>query len=94
MLQSNIITLLGLEALPEERKIDLLEKITELVQKRILLRIAQPLSMEDRTKLLELAQSEKQQELDEFIAQKAPNMPQIIEEEVILIKKEMAAAAA
>ena len=94
MLQANIIALLGLEALPQEKKIELLEKVTELVQKRILLRVAQPLSMDDRTKLLELAQKEDQQALEDFIIQKAPNMPQIIEEEVTLVKKEMAAAAA
>jgi hypothetical protein len=92
MLQSNIIKLLGLESLPDERKIELLDKVTELVQKRILIRVAQPLSMEDRTKLLELAQGEKQEELNEFVAQKAPNMDMIIEEEVILVKQEMVSA--
>lgn len=46
-LSKNLITMLGLESLPEERRIAILQTASELVQKRILIRLMENLSDED-----------------------------------------------
>lgn len=46
-LSKNLITMLGLESLPEERRLSILQTASELVQKNILIRLMENLSDED-----------------------------------------------
>lgn len=46
-LSKNLITMLGLESLPEKRRIAILQTASELVQKRMLIRLMEDLSDED-----------------------------------------------
>ena len=87
MLNENIITLLGLEALPDERKAAILDQVSDLVQRRIMLRAMDSLKAEDKDRIIEI---EKNPELvASFLAEKVPNLEKITEEEIIKVKKEL-----
>lgn len=87
LLNENIIGLLGLESLPEAEKHAMLEKMTALIQKRLMLRVMDALSEEDAQKMARLEQNP--QEIFAFIAEKVPNFEEIVKEEVIKLKEEM-----
>ena len=54
ILDENIIHLLGLESLPDEEKGELVQKMSEVVQKNFMLRIMELLKSEDASKMAEL----------------------------------------
>lgn len=85
ILQQNIITALGIESLPDERKIALIDKMAELVQKRISLRLMEGLSESDAESLAKL-ESGSQEQKTEFLQAKFPNLADIIQEEIVAVK--------
>jgi len=87
----NIIALLGLESLPNEEKAALLEKMTELILKRVMLRVAEQLTEDDAKMLAESQMSPS--EMMAFAAEKVGNFEEILKEEVIKAKQEMLDAA-
>ncbi|MBT5338453.1 hypothetical protein HN858_04310 [Candidatus Falkowbacteria bacterium] len=87
LLQDNIIELLGLQTLPDERKQALVDKMTELVQKRLILRLMEQLADEDAKKMAELEQTPV--EMMNFLSEKFPNLEDIVNEEIIKVKQEM-----
>jgi hypothetical protein len=91
LLGENIIALLGLESLPDTEKLQMLEKMSLLVQKRVLLRVMDVLQDEDADKMAVLEQNP--QEMMAFIAERVPNFQEIVDEEVLKLKAEMLAAA-
>ena len=91
LLNENIIALLGLEALTNEEKIQMLDKMSLLVQKRVLLRIMDLLQDEDADVMATLENNP--QEMMAFVAEKVPNFTEIVEEEIMKLKAEMLNAA-
>lgn len=87
LLNENIIALLGLEALPDEEKVAMIEKMTDLVQKRVILRVMDLLAEEDAAKMAEMEKNPE--EVIAFIAEKVPNFDQIMQEEIVRLKQEM-----
>lgn len=87
LLQDNIIELLGLQTLQDERKQALVDKMTELVQKRLVLRLMEQLADEDAKKMAELEQTPV--EMMNFLSEKFPNLEDIVNEEIIKVKQEM-----
>lgn len=89
-LEANIIEMLGLESLPDERKIQTVEMMTNLVQKRLMLRILNQLSEEEKDEF-EKVLGGKDVDLAavEFIKTKIPNFDAIIKEEIIKVKQEL-----
>ena len=88
LLQQNIIGLLGLEALPNEEKIALLERMTDIVQKRVLLRVMEELPVKEQKKLAKMGKKQPE-EIMAYIEQKMPNFEPLVEEEILKLKKEM-----
>lgn len=91
ILEQNIIAELGLESLPEEQKISLLENMATLVQKRVMLRIMEILSEAEKDqfeKFLE-EKGEDAPEIAEFLREKIPNLDEVVKEEIIKLKKEV-----
>jgi len=87
LLNANIIQLLGLEALPDDRKAAILDQTSDLIQRRIMLRVMDQLKDEDKDKMLEI---EKDPEaLANFMAEKVPNLENITKEVVLEVKKEL-----
>ncbi|NQV00877.1 MAG: hypothetical protein HQ537_02035 [Parcubacteria group bacterium] len=90
LLQKNIISLLGLESLPEEKKIQLLEKLTDLVFKRTIIKVMELLSEADQEELGKLIDAGDSEKTNAFIAEKVPNFEEIMNKEIISVKEEMA----
>lgn len=91
LLQKNIISLLGLEALSQEKKIQLLEKVTDLVFKRTMVKVMEALSEKDQTELEKLIDAGDSDKTSEFVAEKIPNFEEIMNKEIIAVKEEMVA---
>jgi len=89
ILRKNIIVELGLQDLPEERKLNLLSKMSELIQKRVLLRTIRSLSVADKQEFDKLLGKENEQEIYQFLINKVPNIDEITDEEVIKFKEEI-----
>ncbi|MBI4708787.1 MAG: hypothetical protein HY764_01125 [Candidatus Portnoybacteria bacterium] len=89
VLKKNIITELGLDNLPEERKLELLGKMSDLIQKRVLLRVIKSLSLDDKEQFDKLLGQENEQEIYRFLISKVPNIDEITDEEVIRFKEEV-----
>lgn len=92
--QQNIINILGIESLSDERKAALVDQMTDLVQKRMLVRILDSLNEGKRTEFEKLLDQNDQAKLNEFIQGNVPNMADWLMEEVLKIKQEMADLAA
>lgn len=87
LLNENIISLLGLEALSPEEKTEMINTMSELVQKRVTLRLMDILSNEDQGKMSELENGDPAALLA-FITEKVPNLDEIVKEEVVRLKEE------
>jgi ElaB/YqjD/DUF883 family membrane-anchored ribosome-binding protein len=90
LLESNIIEELGLESLPEERKIAIVQMMTDLVQKRVMLRIMEVLSETEKDEFEKILKEkgEDAPEASEFLKEKIQNLDEIVREEVIKVKEE------
>ncbi len=93
ILATNIIGELGLEALPEERRISIINKMADLVQQRVMIQIAEKMSDKDAEELQKIIteKGESDPGVAEFITAKIPNMPDILREELVNVKKELIA---
>jgi len=89
ILRKNIIVELGLQDLAENRKLDLLGKMGELIQKRVLLRAIKSLSVVDKEEFDKILGREDAQEVYHFLISKVPNIDEITDEEVIAFKEEV-----
>ena len=92
ILDENIIHLLGLESLPDEEKGELVQKMSEVVQKNFMLRIMELLKSEDASKMAEL-EKRPIEEIFAFIAEKVPNYEELLKEEVMKLKQAKVQAA-
>lgn len=86
ILQANLINLLGLELLPEDKKMEILERAMELVEKRVMLRVLDELKAKDQKAAEEAAKNGK---MLDFIQTLVPNLAQIIAEEAARVKIEL-----
>ena len=84
----NILSVLGLQDLPEDRKLAILEKITDLVLQRVIFRILQELKEEDKEDANKIFSSGTDTEKLAFLQSKA-NFAQIVYEELIKVKEEL-----
>lgn len=88
ILQANIISLLGLQALPDERKAAMLEQMTRLVQKRLLIRMTDELGDLPETEVQELESLPDEEKIN-FLAAHIPRFVEIVQEEIMKVKQEM-----
>lgn len=86
ILQANLINLLGLELLPEDKKMEILERAMELTEKRVMLRVLDELKAKDREAAEEAAKGGK---MLEFIQARVPNLAEIVAEETARVKIEL-----
>ncbi len=89
-MEANIIEALGLESLPDEQKIKMVEMMSTVVQKRLMLRIMDQLSETDKNEFEKiLGGKDADLAAAEFIKNKVPNFDEMVQEEIIKIKQEM-----
>ncbi|MBI4272361.1 hypothetical protein HY621_00730 [Candidatus Uhrbacteria bacterium] len=93
LLSQNIIQLLGLQSLPEDRQVAIVTKMVELVEKRILVRILDAIKESEKDEANRIFTSGTDDEKASFIQSHA-NLTQLIEEEVVKIKQELLDEAA
>jgi len=89
IIQQNIIDLLELKNLPEEKKSALLEKMVEIIQNRITLRILDALSEKEKEELDKLMDAKKEEKIDQFLREKVPNFDALTIAEILKFKEEM-----
>lgn len=89
ILRKNIIVELGLQNLPEQRKIELLSKMSDLIQKRVLLRVIKSLSLKEKEEFDDMLGRENEQEIYQFLISRVPNIDEITDDEVIRFKEEI-----
>lgn len=94
LLTQNIFTVLGLDSLPDDHKQQLLDKMTELVQKRLSLRLLESLSTEDGTRLEEMLKTSSMEDpaVADFFKARMPNLEDILKEEIVDLKQELLAS--
>lgn len=88
-INENIISMLGIESLPDEKKIPILKKMNELVQKRIVLNILRKLDINNKEKFVEATSNNNEEELQKILDNNNINMVAIIEEETNNLKQEL-----
>lgn len=87
-LEENIISKLGLDDLPSDKKADLLMRMADIVQKRIALRVLRLLPEPALDEYLKIADNDEIG-AHTFLAKAVPSYPAILEEEIANFKKEI-----
>lgn len=88
ILEQNIITVLNLQALDDEKKIALIDKMAEVVQKRLTLRVLDEMSEQDKNEFEKILDSSPDN-VSEFLQKVFPNFLEMVQEEVVRLKKEL-----
>lgn len=91
LLDTNIITLLGMESASDEQKASIVSALATLVQKQVTLRILEVLSQEEVAELEKIITEfgDNAPEVLEFIRARVSNLEQIAEEELISVKRQV-----
>lgn len=90
LLSTNIIDLLGLQALPEPRKTELITRMSEVVQDRITDRVLESLSADARAEFDQfLDRQATERDIAAFLQKNVPEYTTIATEEILLFKKQM-----
>lgn len=87
--RQTLIEKLDLENIPNEQKLSILEKAADIVLDRTLLRLTKELNIEEVEKMNELLESDKQDEVATMLYQKFPNINDIFDEEINIIKAQL-----
>jgi hypothetical protein len=91
--QQNLIKILGIEALPDAQKTKIADQTSELVQKRLLVRVIDSLPEEKREGFMSILDSGDEVGLGNFLHHHAPKFNEWLAEEVLKIKEELAGLA-
>jgi len=86
--QQNLISALGLDSLPQEKKDELLIKISEVVQQRIILRVLSELSEEDRQAFDGVLSANDDEKSLAFLQEKIPNFEAVVKDEIEKFRNE------
>ena len=87
LLNANIIELLGLQNLPRERQLTILNKMMDLIQKRITLRMLNEMNEKEKKEAEKVFTSGTQEEQMNILNAKG-NFQKLMEEEIVAVKKE------
>jgi len=89
ILNKDILELMGVGNLPEEKKRKLYTKMLETIQNRTIARIFDQLSPEDGEKLKQLLDSDNKTEIESFLKSKGVDIAKMMLEEAIIYKAEL-----
>jgi len=88
ILQKNIISELNLEMLDDEKKVALLDKMSEVIQKRMTLKVLEKLSDSEQDEFEKIMDKEPDK-VSDFLQTKIPEFTNMLQEEIIKLKSEM-----
>jgi hypothetical protein len=91
LIEKDLITELGLGDLSDEKKMELVIKWGNIVQKDIMMRVLAELPEGDKEELdkLLIGKGENFEEIYQFLEKKLPNLDEIAKEEIEKFRKEM-----
>ena len=89
VLREHIITLLNLDDLPESQRAMLLDKMVDVVNGRLLLRVLDSLNADSRKEFEKTMDGDDNFALENFLTTKIPNFVDMISEETAKLKTEM-----
>ena len=88
ILEQNIITALNLQALNDDKKIALIDKMAEVAQKRLTLRVIDQMSENDKAEFEKILDSSPDK-VSDFLQKTFPNFLEMVQEEVVKLKEEL-----
>ena len=89
-LESNIIAELGLGSLSDEQKVALLNKMSDVIQKRLTLRVLDEMSEGDKKEFEKILEAEAgSTQTADFLQKVFPDFLQMVQEEIERLKKEL-----
>ncbi len=90
MEEKDLFSELHLETFSEEERQRFIADVGELLQKRVLLRIAQDMKEEDKEEFEKFLEDENTtpEQVNDYLREKFPNIDEIIGEEIEAIKKD------
>ncbi|GEM_PF-1042612 len=93
---ANILVELGLENLPEEEKATILDQLMSLVQKRVMVRILDALTDDQKEEMGALLEKNggDADAVSAWLGDKVPNLPNIVAEETETVKTELLSSEA
>jgi len=80
---------LGLDILPEEEKVEIIQRMTNLVCDRVMLKLISRISDEEIEEANDIMSGTDEKKQAEFLAIKMPDFLSVVEEEVNNAKKEI-----
>lgn len=91
LVAEDLITELGLGDLPEEKKMELVIKWGNIVQKDVMMRVLTELSENDKEELdkMLVGNTDNYEEIYKFLEKKLPNLDDIVKEEIENFRQEM-----
>ena len=89
LINKNIIALLNLEQLPESQQAMLLDKMSGVINQRLLLRILESLGDELKQKFEDVMDKGEDAELEDFIIKNVPNFLDMLAKETLKLKTEV-----
>ncbi len=87
-LQKDLIIELGLQALPDNKKEEMVLRIGELIQQNVVLRIISEMSESDKDEFEKVLGENNGEKTLEFLQARFPNLNQVVEEEIAKFKQE------
>lgn len=88
--QQSIISILGIQSLSDERKADILDQASALVEKRLLVRVMESLDDAKRQEFESMLENSNREALQAFMTSNVPRFTDWVGEEVNNLKKEFA----
>lgn len=88
-LQQNILQELGIDQMPPERQEEMLTAMTEILLKRLTLRVLGELSEEKRQEFETVCSAREEEKVTKFFSDNVPGYEGIIQEEIAKFKQDM-----
>lgn len=88
-LEESIISLLGIQALPDEQKLALLDKMSNLTQKRVSLRVLEKLDKEEQEVFMASIDKGDEKKVKDILERYDIDVITLAQEEIVKLKDEM-----
>jgi len=88
-LQQNIFQELGIDQLPPERQEEILTAMTEVLLKRLTLRVLEKLTEAQRQEFEALCAEKNEEKIMKFFSDNVPGYEQLIQDEITAFKKDI-----
>ncbi|MGE5298333.1 MAG: DUF5663 domain-containing protein [Acidobacteriaceae bacterium] len=93
IVNENLIKILGIESLPAEQKVKIVDQASELAEKRVFARILESLSDDKRQGLQGLLETGDELSINNFLIQNCPQFADWLTEEIATVKQELSGLA-